>query len=93
MPDGCAHLTDNQFGGISFSVNFGGIIMSDATGANAMGVYGVSVGQAGSVSYFAMFKFFCWGDGPIETASDTTAGAPYMQPEQFPRAKLLTTCT
>jgi hypothetical protein len=73
MPDGCAHLTDNQFGGISFSVDFGGIIMSDASGTNAMGVYGVSVGHGGSVSYFAMFKFFCWGDGPFETSSDNTA--------------------
>ena len=73
MPDGCAHLTDNTFGGTSFFVDFGGIIMSDASGANAMGVYGVSIGQAGSVSYFAMFKFFCWGDGPFETSSDNTA--------------------
>jgi hypothetical protein len=38
-----------------------------------MGVYGVSVGQGGSVSHFAMFKFFCWGDGPSETSSDNTA--------------------
>ena len=73
MPDGCAHLTDNSFGGTSFFVDFGGIIMSDASGANAMGVYDVSIGQAGSVSYFAMFKFFCWGDGPFETSSDNTA--------------------
>ena len=73
MPDGCAYLTDDTFGGTSFFVDFGGIIMSDASGAKAMGVYGVSIGQAGSVSYFAMFKFFCWGDGPSETASDTTA--------------------
>ena len=73
MPDGCFHLTDNQFGGISFSVDFGGIIMSDASGTNAMGVYGVSVGHGGSVSYFAMFKFFCWGDGASETSSDNTA--------------------
>ena len=73
MPDGCSHLTDNTFGGTSFFVDFGGIIMSDASGANAMGVYGVSIGQGGSVSYFAMFKFFCWGDGPFETSSDNTA--------------------
>jgi len=26
-----------------------------------------------SVSYFAMWKFFCWGDGPSESASDNTA--------------------
>jgi hypothetical protein len=73
MPDGCTANTNTSFGGHSFSVDFGGIIMSDASGANAMGVYGASVGQGGSVSYFAMFKFFCWGDGPFETSSDTTA--------------------
>jgi hypothetical protein len=73
MPDGCTANTNTSFGGHAFSVNFGGIIMSDASGANAMGVYGVSVGQGGSVSYFAMFKFFCWGDGPSETSGDNTA--------------------
>ena len=73
MPDGCLSLNGSSFGGYSFFVNAGGIIMSDAAGVNAMGVYGVGVNQGGSVSYFAMWKFFCWGDGPSESASDNTA--------------------
>ena len=73
LPDGCPALTNNSFGGYALFVDFGGIIMSDASGTNAMGVYGVSIAQAGSISYFAMWKFFCWGDGPAETASDNTA--------------------
>ena len=74
MPDGCASLSNpNVFGGYSFSPNFGGIIMSDASGANAMGIYGVSLSHGGSITYFAMWRFYCWGDGSSETASDTTA--------------------
>jgi hypothetical protein len=73
IPDGCTANSDTAFGGYAFFVDFGGIIMSDASGANAMGVYAVGVGHGGSVSYLAMFKFFCWGDGPSETSSDTTA--------------------
>jgi hypothetical protein len=73
MPDACQSLNGSSFGGYSFSSDFGGIIMSDASGGNAMGVYGVSLARGGSVSYFAMWKFFCWGDGPSESASDNTA--------------------
>jgi hypothetical protein len=73
MPDGCASLTDNSFGGYAFFADFGGIIMSDATGANAMGVYGVNLAHGGSTTYFAMWKFYCWGDGPSESGSDNTA--------------------
>ena len=47
--------------------------MSDASGANAMGVYGVSLSNGGSTTYFAMWKFDCWGDGPSESSSDNTA--------------------
>ena len=66
MPDGCTSLNDPKvFGGYAFSPNFGGIIMSDASGANAMGIYGVSLSQGGSTTYFAMWKFYCWEDGPI----------------------------
>jgi hypothetical protein len=72
MPNGCVDL-NTTFGGYAFFVNFGGIIMSDATGANAMGIYGVNLSQGGSQTYFAMWKFNCWGDGPSETASDNTA--------------------
>lgn len=73
MPNGCSSLNGSSFGGYAFMVNFGGIIMSDARATNAMGVYGVDASRGGSLSYFAMWKFFCWGDGPAETASDTTA--------------------
>jgi hypothetical protein len=72
MPDGCTALA-NSFGGYAFFADFGGIIMSDASGANAMGIYGVSLSQGGSQTYFAMWKFYCWGDGPSETSSDNTA--------------------
>jgi hypothetical protein len=74
MPDGCASLSNpNVFGGYAFFVDFGGIIMSDAAGTNAMGIYGVSAARGGSVSNLDMWKFYCWGDGPSETASDNTA--------------------
>jgi len=73
MPDGCTALTNNSFGGYAFFADFGGIIMSDASGANAMGIYGVSVDRGGSVSNLDMWKFYCWGDGPAEGASDNTA--------------------
>lgn len=72
MPNGCA-AGPNDFGGYAFNVDFGGIIMSDASGANAMGVYGVSLSNGGSTTYFAMWKFDCWGDGPSESSSDNTA--------------------
>lgn len=36
---------------------FGGVIISDSTGAHAMGVYGVSPGNGGSVDYFTLWNF------------------------------------
>ncbi len=69
MPNGCTPASS----GYAFNVDFGGIIMSDASGANAMGVYGVNLSNGGSTTYFAMWKFDCWGDGASETASDNTA--------------------
>jgi hypothetical protein len=85
MPDGCPSLSNGSFGGYSYGVNAGGIMMSDVAGANAMGVYGLSTAQGGSVSYFAMWKYFCWGDGPSEIASDTTAwSAVYGNDLPFP---------
>ena len=73
MPDGCIANSLTSFGGYAFAPSFGGIIMSDASGANAMGIYGVSPSRGGSVSYLAMWKFYCWNDGPSENASDNTA--------------------
>jgi hypothetical protein len=69
MPDGCTPASN----GYAFNVDFGGIVMSDASGANAMGVYGVNPSNGGSTTNFAMWKFDCWGDGASETASDNTA--------------------
>jgi hypothetical protein len=71
IPDGCSALPPSPV--YVFRANFGGVILSDATATNAMGVYGVSPGQGGSVSFWQMFKFLCWGDGSSETASDTSA--------------------
>jgi len=73
MPSGCTANTITTFGGYAFFADFGGVIMSDASGTNAMGIYGVSAERGGSLTYLAMWKFYCWGDGPSETASDTTA--------------------
>ena len=56
-----------------FRADFGGIILSDGSTATAMGVYGVSPAHGGSVSFWQLFKFYCWHDGPSETASDTSA--------------------
>jgi hypothetical protein len=73
LSDGCTTATTTSFGGYAYSPNFGGIIMSDAAGTNAMGVYGVNKSEGGSISYFAMWKFYCWDDGPAEDAKDSTA--------------------
>jgi hypothetical protein len=71
MPDGCSALPPSPV--YVFRTNFGGVIISDATATNAMGGYGVTSAQGGSVSFWQMFKFFCWGDGSSQTASDTSA--------------------
>ncbi len=42
-------------------------------GAGQTQQIGVSLSQGGSQTYFAMWKFYCWGDGTSETASDNTA--------------------
>jgi len=70
MPDGCSTLPNPK--GYAFTVNFGGIIMTDAATANAMGIYGVALSQGGSLSEWDMWKLFCWGDGPGESAGDNT---------------------
>jgi hypothetical protein len=71
MPDACT--AGNSFGGYAFQASFGGIIMSNSSMDYAMGVYGVNLANGGSVSYWAMWKFFCANDGPAESAFDTTA--------------------
>lgn len=69
MPDGCTPESP----GYVFTPAFGGIIMSDASGNNAMGIYGVESAQGGGVMSFVMWQFDCWGDGDAENASDNTA--------------------
>lgn len=71
MPNGCT--AGNSFGGYSFNASFGGIIMSNSSTDHAMGIYGVDLAHGGSLSYWAMWKFFCANDGAGEYASDTTA--------------------
>jgi hypothetical protein len=73
LPNGCTDATTTNFGGYAYFPTSGGIIMSDAAGANAMGIYGVNRSEGGSITYFAMWKFYCWGDGPGEDAKDSTA--------------------
>jgi len=53
---------------------YGGVIISDATGNYAMGVYGVNKANGGSVSYFALWNFLCNRDedGTSATGSNTT---------------------
>ena len=65
VPDGC-----NEGPEYFFHAGFGGTIASDASG-NAIGVYAVSGANGGSISFIALGKFICWGDGPDESSSDT----------------------
>jgi len=67
MPSGCS-ATQPTF---VYLTHFGGDIISDASGANAMGVYGVDDASGGSVNFWNMGDFRCWGDGPGESAGDT----------------------
>jgi hypothetical protein len=54
----CTANTLTSFGGYLFSLSFGGIITADGSGSTAMGICGVSLGQAGSI-LFCNVKFFC----------------------------------
>jgi hypothetical protein len=69
IPNGC---TPNSPGFV-FTPHFGGAILSDAAGDNAMGMYGVDDANGGSVNFFNLSNFECNGDGPAETAFDTVA--------------------
>jgi hypothetical protein len=70
LPSGC-----NFSAGYIFSPHFGGAIISDASGANAMGIYGADDANGGSVNFFSISNFICVGDGPGESAGDTVAVA------------------
>ena len=66
VPDGC-----NNGPEYFFHEGFGGTIASDTSSGNAIGVYAVSGANGGSISFIAIGKFICWGDGPDESSSDT----------------------
>jgi len=68
LPPNC-----NFTGSYLFTPNFGGAIVSDASEANAMGVYGVDDRHGGSVNFFNISNFICSGDGSDEGANDTVA--------------------
>ena len=69
MPSGCGPNSQT----FVYLTHFGGNIISDASGANAMGVYGVDDANKGSVNYWNMGDFRCLGDGPAEAAGDTVS--------------------
>lgn len=50
-----------------FRTNYGGVIISDASGDYAMGVYGASIEAGGQVSFFGLYSYPCT---PGETSED-----------------------
>lgn len=64
---------------VQFFPSFGGVIVSDGSTSFAMGVYGVSTANGGSVTYFTLWNFFCVGDGPGEFANDTSKWSAAFQ--------------
>jgi hypothetical protein len=83
VPSGC-----NFAGSYFYSPHFGGGIISDATGENALGVYGVDDANGGSVTFFNISNFICSGDGSGEEANDTVAVSAFKgrndEPFLFP---------
>lgn len=59
-------------GAYRFSVNFGGIIISNLENTKAMGVYAVHTAHGGSATSWAMWDFRCDNDGIGEQAFDST---------------------
>jgi hypothetical protein len=55
VPNGCAN-GDLTF---AFYTSFGGVIISDATGDYAMGIYGVSTSSGGQISFFGLYSYPC----------------------------------
>ncbi len=62
VPNGCGNNS-----AYTFSTNYGGVIISDATLAYAMGVYGVSIPKGGPVSFFGLYSYPC---GSSDTSED-----------------------
>ena len=55
VADGCS----NGNFSVPFYTNYGGVIISDVTGAYAMGVYGVSTANGGQISFFGLYSYPC----------------------------------
>ena len=82
MPDACnPDIQDPDF---VFTPDFGGVIVSDPSKAFAMGEYAVNTSQGGPVSYLAMWKFFCFGDGISAASFDTVKLDAVRGPMPFP---------
>ena len=62
VPNGCGNDS-----GFAFDTSFGGVIISDATLAYAMGVYGVSTLQGGSVNYYGLNSYPCGSSDTSES--------------------------
>ena len=62
VPNGCGNNSS-----YAFNTNYGGVIISDTSLAYAMGVYGVSIPNGGSVSFYGLYSYPC---GSTETSED-----------------------
>jgi hypothetical protein len=62
VPNGCGNNS-----AYTFSTNYGGVIISDAASAYAMGVYGVSIPKGGPVSFYGLYSYPC---GTTDTSED-----------------------
>ena len=62
VPNGCGNNS-----AYTFSTNYGGVIISDATLAYAMGAYGVSIPHGGPVSFWGLYSYPC---GSTDTSED-----------------------
>lgn len=62
VPNGCGNNS-----AYTFNPNYGGVIISDATLAYAMGVYGVSIPKGGPVSFYGLYSYPC---GSSDTSED-----------------------
>ncbi len=68
MPDGCSSGAP----GYTFTPNYGGVIISDSTQGYAIGIYAGNRSVGGAANYFAMWKFWCSGDGSGQYKNDTS---------------------
>ena len=62
VPNGCGNNS-----AYAFNADYGGVIISDATLAFSMGVYGVSIPRGGPVSFYGLYSYPC---GSTATSED-----------------------